>query len=75
MKIKQLAEMTNKELAQTIDSQRAKLGDLAIDFRTKKVSNVREVRLVRRTVARALTVQRQRELTVVEAGDKEKSNG
>jgi large subunit ribosomal protein L29 len=75
MKIKQLAEMTDKELTQAVTDQQGKLGDLAIDFRTKKVSNVREVRQVKRTIARALTIQRQRQFMQAELAGKEKING
>jgi large subunit ribosomal protein L29 len=67
MKLAQIAEKTEKELMQLVSDERKHLSDLVIELRTKKVSNVKEIYSVKKTIARALTVLRQRELTKEEA--------
>lgn len=63
MKVKQIAEKNPKELEQMVVDQRNKLAGLLIDLRTKKVDNIKEISAVKKTIARALTIQRQRELS------------
>ena len=63
MKVKEIAEKNPKELTQLINDQRAKLATLVVDLRTKKVSNVKEIAAVKKTIARALTIERQRALS------------
>lgn len=67
MKIKDIAEKNPKELVQMVTDQRTKLASLRVDLRTGKVPNIKEIASVRRSIAQALTIQRQRELTDMEA--------
>lgn len=66
MKLNQITEKQAKELDLLIEDQRKALAGLIIDMRTKKVSNVKEIASVKRTIARALTIKRQREIAELE---------
>ena len=63
MKLKELTEKNDKELTQLIADQRSKVAQLYVDIRTKKVDNIKEIWAAKRTIARALTIQKQRTLT------------
>ncbi len=56
MKAKDIRNKSNKELQKDLTDSRAKLLQLSVDYRTKEVKNVREIRAVKRTIARILTV-------------------
>jgi len=56
MKAKELRNQSNKELQKKLVDSRAKLAQLNVDYRTKEVKNVREIRSLKRTVARILTI-------------------
>jgi large subunit ribosomal protein L29 len=60
MKIKDIRNKSDKELQKDLADSRAKLLQLSIDYRTKEVKNVREIRSVKRTIARILTVMTER---------------
>ncbi len=66
MKLAKITEKNDKELEALIADSRAKVASLVIDLRTKKVTNVKELNQVKKTLARALTVTRQRELKLQE---------
>ena len=66
MKLTKIVEKTDKELEALITEQQAKAADLVVNLRTQKVANVKELRSVKRTIARALTLKRQRELAALE---------
>jgi ribosomal protein L29 len=66
MKLAKITEKNDKELEALITDSRAKVASLVIDLRTKKVTNVKELNQVKKTLARALTVTRQRELKLQE---------
>jgi ribosomal protein L29 len=66
MKIRDITEKTTPELEQLATDQRTKLGELHVNMRTKKVENIKEIAATKRTIARALTVLRLRELTELE---------
>lgn len=70
MKLAKITEKTDKELEALIADSRKKAAELVLNLRTQKVANIKELHLVKRTVARALTVKRQRELAELE-----KNNG
>ncbi len=56
MKIKELRRKTNKELKETLEENRHKLGQLRFDLAAKKLKDVRQVRELRREIARILTI-------------------
>ena len=56
MKAKDLRNQSNKELQKKLADNRAKIAQLDVDYRTKEVKNIREIRSLKRTVARILTV-------------------
>lgn len=62
MKRKEVVSKNEKELIQLIQETRTKLQDLRIELRTKQASNVREIRGARKTLARALTTLRSKQL-------------
>ncbi len=63
MKAKELKNKSNPELQKTLTDTRAKLAQLSIDYRTKEVKNVREIRGLKRTIARILTIMSQADKT------------
>lgn len=56
MKAKELRNQSNKELQKKLVDNRAKLAQLNVEYRTKEVKNVREIRSLKRDVARILTI-------------------
>jgi large subunit ribosomal protein L29 len=62
MKMRDIKEKNDKELLALIDETRKQLHDSRIDMRTKKVSNVKQIDSVKKTLARIMTEQRSREL-------------
>jgi ribosomal protein L29 len=62
MKMQELSEKSPQELQQLIMDEHTKLAQLAIDMRTKKVSNVKEIAARKKTIAQAMTLARLREL-------------
>lgn len=67
MKIADITQKTDKELMTLLIDSRKKLADAKVELRTKQVSNVKEILALRKTIARVLTVQRERELSKEEA--------
>ncbi len=66
MKIKEIAEKKDKELDKFINDSKGKLLKLSFDVRTKESNKVRELRAIKKDIAKALTVKRQRELVAEE---------
>lgn len=64
MKAKELKNQSNKELQKKLADTRAKIAQLNVDYRTKEVKNVREIRSLKRTVARILTIMSEQEKSV-----------
>ena len=56
MKAKELRNKSNKELQKNLADSRAKLAQLSVDYRTKEVKNVREIRVIKKSIARTLTI-------------------
>lgn len=56
MKAKELRNKSNKELLKNLADSRAKLAQLSVDYRTKEVKNVREIRVIKKSIARILTI-------------------
>jgi large subunit ribosomal protein L29 len=62
VKASQLRELTADELAKKVEDLKSELFNLRFRLATGELDNPMRVRLVRRDIARALTVQRAREL-------------
>jgi len=56
MEFKELKDKTEKELRQFLGESRDKLRDLRFKDANKQLKNVREIRLIKRTIARVLTL-------------------
>jgi ribosomal protein L29 len=67
MKLKDITAKTDQELAALIQSERDALAKAVIDSRTKEIKNVKTLAAHKKTIARALTIAREREITAMEA--------
>jgi large subunit ribosomal protein L29 len=56
MKINELREKSNNELQKIMKDNREKLGALRFDLASGKVKNVREIRRLKKEIARVLTI-------------------
>lgn len=74
MKIKEITTKSDKELTVAVNDLRKKIIAAEIDLRTKEVKNVKTIHNLKRDLARALTIKRQRAIIAEEVGS-EKSNG
>ena len=61
MKAKELRNKSTKELHKNLADARAKLAKLNVEFRTKEVKNVREIRTVKKSIATILTIIAEKE--------------
>ncbi len=61
MKAKELRNKSTKELHKNLADSRAKLAKLNVEFRTKEVKNVREIRTVKKSIATILTIIAEKE--------------
>ena len=73
MKIAEMTPKTDGELVTLLVDSRKQLAQLAIDSRTKQNANIKQIHGIKKTVARVLTLQRQRQLAQPEP--KEENNG
>ncbi len=62
MKAKDMRNKSIKEMTKDLADTRAKLSQAQIDYRTKEVKNIRQIRALRRDIARLLTVMSEQEL-------------
>ena len=58
MKITELKEKSQKELQKILAENREKLRQLRFDLISGKVKNVREIRMLRKDIARILTIKK-----------------
>lgn len=65
--MKDLTAKSDQELNAFVAEQRQALAQTTIDMKTKEVKQVKQIRELKRTIARALTVQSERELASLEA--------
>ncbi len=65
--MKDLTTKNDQELTAFITEQRQILAQTVIDMKTKEVKQVKQIRELKRSIARALTVQSERELAALEA--------
>lgn len=57
MKAKQLHDKSAKELEKDLKDNQKKLQDLKIDYKTKDIKNVKEIRTVKKNIARIMTIK------------------
>lgn len=62
MKLTEINQKNNQELDILVRDTRASLAEAIIESRTKQVTNVKLYAGYKRTIARVLTIQRQRQL-------------
>ncbi len=75
MKLAEITEKSNKELDALLTQQRQALASHVIEMRTKKVPNVKHTSAIKQTIARTLTIQRQRELAQADQTDQADQKG
>lgn len=63
MKAKDMIAKTDKELIKMLADQRNNLQNLHIDYRTKEIKNVKQIKLVKKDIARIKTILKSREIT------------
>jgi len=56
MKAKELRQKTIKELQELLQEKRKRLSQLEFDLSSKKLKNTREIREVKKDIARVLTI-------------------
>jgi len=61
MKIKELRQKTDQELEMILKELREKLRRFKFDLSEKKLKNVREISITRKTIARILTILKNHE--------------
>jgi ribosomal protein L29 len=66
MKLADIKQKNDKELAALAAYPRKQLADVLVEMRTKQFSNVKQINAIKKTLARTLTVQRERELKQLE---------
>ncbi|MEA3314028.1 MAG: 50S ribosomal protein L29 [Caldisericota bacterium] len=62
MKVEKIRDMTDVEIEEQLKSLRRELFNLRFQFATHQLNNPARIRLVRRDIARLLTIRREREL-------------
>jgi len=62
MKAKELRQKSDNELEKILQEKRKKLYQLRSDLVAGKVKNVREIRMVKKDIARILTILNERKL-------------
>jgi ribosomal protein L29 len=67
IKISEITNKSDQELATFIASEKAALAQAIIDSRTKEVKGVKILSAHKKTIARALTIAREREIAKLEA--------
>ena len=56
MEVSELRQKSKEELAKLVGDEREKLRNLRFDLASGKVKNVREIRKIKKDIARALTL-------------------
>ncbi len=59
MKAKELRAKSAKELSNNLDDLRKKLEVSAIEYRTKEVKNIKQIKSIKKDIARVLTVMQE----------------
>ena len=69
IKLIEITKKTDQELDQFIAAERAALASAIIDSRTKEVKGVKILSAHKKTIARALTIARERTIAKLEASE------
>jgi ribosomal protein L29 len=69
MKLAEITKKTDHELHEFITSERAALASAIIDSRTKEVKDVKSLARHKKSIARALTIARERQIAQQEAAE------
>jgi ribosomal protein L29 len=69
MKLPEIIKKTDQELNDLIISERAALAGAVIDSRTKEIKDVKSLIRHKKTIARALTIARERQIAQTEAAE------
>jgi large subunit ribosomal protein L29 len=64
MKLKELKNLPDLELKKSLENSRERLRSLRFDLASGKVKNVREIREIRKTIARTITLLKERKIYV-----------
>jgi len=64
MKLRELKHLPDLELKKSLENSREKLRSLRFDLASGKVKNVREIREIKKTIARILTLLKERKIYV-----------
>jgi len=67
MKLAEITKKTDTELSELIKTERAALASAIIDSRTKEIKDVKSLSRHKKTIARALTIFRERAIAQEEA--------
>jgi ribosomal protein L29 len=67
MRLAEITKKTDQELGELIRTERAALASAIIDSRTKEVKDVKSLARHKKTIARALTIDRERQIAQEEA--------
>ena len=62
MKLQDIAKKNDQELAEVLTGARNDLAKAVIESRTKEIRDVKQLGRLKKTVARALTITREREI-------------
>jgi ribosomal protein L29 len=69
MKLQDITNKTDQELTELIKTERDALAKAVIESRTKEVKNVKSLAAHKKSIARALTIAREREIAKEEAAE------
>jgi large subunit ribosomal protein L29 len=64
MKVKEIREMNNSELVETLDELKSELFNLRFRLVTGQLENPMRIKEVRKSIARIKTILRERELSI-----------
>ncbi|HSX02524.1 MAG TPA: 50S ribosomal protein L29 [Candidatus Saccharimonadia bacterium] len=67
MKLQDITKKTDAELAELIITTRSELAKAVIESRTKEIKDTKQLGRLKKTIARALTIAREREIAKLEA--------
>ena len=69
MKLQDITKKTDAELTDLITTTRADLAKAVIESRTKEIKDTKQLGRLKKTIARALTIAREREIAKLEAAE------
>jgi ribosomal protein L29 len=69
IKLQEITKKTDQELAEFISAERAALAKAIIDSRTKEIKGVKILAAHKKTIARGMTIARERAIAKMEASE------